>query len=518
MSGASVPVLSVLDRLREKRQAALPSRIPRTPRGRPWYPLSDGQEQFWLIEQMEPGNTAYNITAAVRFAGPLDSAALKSALAEIVCRHETLRTTFRATAAGPVQVIDPAPPISGFPLRLVDLAGIANAAGVSTVDREVERLALLEGGIPFDLTRGPLLRVTLLRLGPVDHLLLLATHHIVSDGWSMRVLLRETRLLYQALREQHPSPLPDLPLQYVDFVEWQHSWLESGRAARQLAYWQRQLGEELSVLQLPGDRPRPAVQTSRGAVHYMPLHGRLAREVNVLRRQTGATPFVVLLAAFQTLLHRLSGQREILVGFPIANRQRAEIQNLIGLFVNTLVLRADFPAGGSFLGLLSSLSKAALDAFENQDIPFGKVVEVVQPERKLSHTPIFQASFSYQNMEAPRWGLAGLKLTLRDFARDTSMFDFSLSFREDPGEPGLAGEIEYSTDLFDAATIARYAGQLKVLIAGIVADPERRIADLPLLTAAEEEQVRRWNDTAVAFPRADTCLQAAHRRASGKNP
>jgi amino acid adenylation domain-containing protein len=492
LTGETAPALAVLDRLRAKRQAALPSHIPRTPRGRPSYPLSYGQEQLWFIDQMEPGNagnTAYNITAALELAGPLDPAALASALAEVVRRHETLRTTFRSTAAEPVQVIAPAEPAAGFPLRLVDLAGIARPAVDRAVEQEIERLARLEGRIPFDLTRGPLLRVALLRLGPEDHLLLFATHHIVSDGWSMRVLLRETRLLYQAFRERRLSPLPDLPVQYVDFVEWQRRWLDSERAARQLAYWQRQLGTELPVLQLPADRPRPAVQSSRGAVHYLVLPGHLTRAVNALQRQAGATPFVILLAAFQTLLHRLSGQREILVGTPIANRQRTEIQDLIGLFVNTLVLRAELPAGGSFLELLSRLSQAALGAFENQELPFGRVVAAVQPERALSHTPIFQASFSYQNMEAPRWGLAGLELTVRNFARDSSMFDFSLSFREDPGEEGLAGEIEYGTDLFDASTVARYAGQLEVLIAGIVADPERRIADLPLLAASERQQV-----------------------------
>jgi amino acid adenylation domain-containing protein len=513
LPGETAPALAVLDRLRAKRQAALPSHIPRNPRGRPSYPLSYGQEQLWLIDQMEPGNagnagnTAYNITAALELAGPLDPAALASALAEVVRRHETLRTTFQSTAAGPVQVIAPAEPAAGFPLRLVDLAGIARPAADRAVEQEIERLARLAGRLPFDLTRGPLLRVALLRLGPEGHLLLFATHHIVSDGWSMRVLLRETRLLYQAGRERRPSPLPDLPVQYVDFVEWQRRWLDSERAARQLAYWQRQLGTELPVLQLPADRPRPAVQSSRGAVHYLVLPGHLTRAVNALQRQTGATPFVILLAAFQTLLHRLSGQREILVGSPVANRQRTELQDLIGLFVNTLVLRAELPAGGSFLELLSRLSQAALGAFENQELPFGRVVAAVQPERALSHTPVFQASFSYQNMEAPRWGLAGLELTVRNFARDSAMFDFSLSFREDPGEEGLAGEIEYGTDLFDASTVARYAGQLEVLIAGIVADPERRIADLPLLTAAEEEQLRQWNDTAVAFPWAEACLQ-----------
>jgi amino acid adenylation domain-containing protein/FkbM family methyltransferase len=507
------PVNAVLERLRAKRESALPTRIQRVSRERSSFPLSDSQERLWLIDQLQPGNAAYNITAAVRFEGQLKAAGLEFALAEIVRRHEALRTTFHAENEAPVQIVAPARPgtsAPSFPLSIVDLGGLPTAGS------EVERLAREEVEAPFDLARGPLLRVVLLRLGPEAHLLLLTLHHIVSDGWSMRVLLRETRILYQAFLESRPSPLPELPVQYADFAEWQRRWLASESAGRQMAYWKRQLGDHQPVLQIPSDRPRPLAQTMRGRTHRLVLPRDLSEEVNRLSRSAEVTTFVVLLAAFQTLLHRLSGQGEILVGFPIASRKRAEIQDLIGFFANTLVLRADFPARASFRNLLGRLHEAALGAYDHQELPFGRLVKELQPERHFGHSPLFQAAFVYQNMEAPNWELPGLRLTSVSFDRHTSMFDLTLYLQDGP--EGLEGEIEYSTDLFDATTVERYAAELEVLLAGIVADPEREISALPLLTAAEDRLLLSANDTSVLYARGAACLDELIREQAGRTP
>jgi amino acid adenylation domain-containing protein len=498
LSRGETPINAVLDRLRAKRESALPTRIPRISRDRASFPLSDSQERLWLIDQLQPGNTAYNITVTVKFEGSLKPSALDLALAEIVGRHEALRTTFHTENGAPAQVVAPAELAQDSLLRRVDLSRLA------VTGPEVERLAHEEAEAPFDLARGPLLRLGLLRISPEEHILLLTLHHIVGDGWSMRVLLHETRILYHAFLESRPSPLPELTLQYVDFADWQHRWLGSASAARQMAYWKQQLEEHQPILQMPTDRPRPLAQTMRGRTHRLVLSLELSQRVNTLSRNSGVTSFVVLLATFETLLHRLSGQLEILIGFPIANRKRVEIQDLIGFFANTLVLRADFPAGASFQNLLGRLHEAALSAYDHQELPFGRLIKELQPERHLSHSPLFQAAFVYQNMEAPEWELSGLLLTPCNFNRHTSMFDLTLVLKDGP--EGLEGELEYSTDLFDATTMARYAAHLEVLLAAVTQDPTREISHLPLLSAAEEHLVLSANDTAVDYARGSCCL------------
>ncbi len=489
------PIRSVFDRLRAKRESALPTRIPRLARDGGAYPLSDGQERLWFIDRMLPGNAAYNIAAAVEMAGSLDLAAFAAALIEIVRRHETLRTNFPAVGDQPVQVISP---VAGSPLHQVDLGGLADGRRIA------DRLAGGLAAAPFDLVDGALLRVGLLRLGAEEHRLVLVLHHIVSDGWSLRILLRETRLLYQAFLKRRPSPLPELAVQYVDFVDWQRHWLTGDAAARQLADWKRELGERPPVLQLPVDRPRPAVQSLRGRSLPLILPLGLSAEISALTRSAEVTPFITLLAAFQALLHRLSGQPDILVGFPIANRKRPEIQDLIGFFVNTLVLRARFSAGLRFRDLLRSTHEAALGAHANQELPFGRLVKELQPARQTSYSPLVQVAFAYQNLEAASWNLPGLRLTPRDVPRASAMFDLQLDLKEEP--LGFAGEIEYSTDLFDTATVSRWAGYLATLLAAVVADPERRVADLPLMSAAEAQQLYEANDTAVRFAAGARCL------------
>ncbi|RMF36691.1 MAG: non-ribosomal peptide synthetase, partial [Chloroflexi bacterium] len=352
-------------------------------------PLSFAQQRLWFLDQLAPNTPLYNIPDAIRLRGPLDVAVLERSLNEIVRRHESLRTTFRATDGKPVQVIAPT---LKLPLPLVDLSGLPKAAR----EAEVQRLATEEAQRPFDLSRGPLLRVTLLRLGDEEHVALLTMHHIISDGWSMRVLVQELAALYDAFSHGRPSPLPDLPIQYADFALWQREWLQGEVLEEQLAYWKQQLSGSPPVLELPTDRPRPPVQSFRGAHRPFMLPRPLSQAIKALCRREGVTPFMLLLAAFQTLLHRYTGQDDISVGTPIANRNRAEIEGLIGYFANTLVLRTDLSGDPPFRELLKRVREVALGAYAHQDLPFEMLVDALQPERDLSHTPLFQVMFVLQ--------------------------------------------------------------------------------------------------------------------------
>ena len=480
---------AVMARLREKREAALPTRIPRIAREGGAFRLSSGQQRFWFIEQLQPGNPAYNISAAVRFSGPLDVTALRRSLTAIVDRHESLRTTFHEGPQGPVQVVAPAGGAGAFPLPVLDLSSLADP------DEEVRSLAREEAALPFDLSCGPLLRVAVLRLGPEEHVLLLTLHHIVSDGWSMAVLLADAQVLYEANVSGRVPDLSELPIQYVDYAAWQHEWLRSAACERQREYWRERLGGLSTVLQLPSDRPRPAVRTPWGNKQFLALPGDLRDALLALARDEKVTPFVLFLAAWDTLLYRLSGQADIPVGTAVANRNRAEVRDLIGFFVNTLVLRAGMRGGMSFRELLRTLSQVALEAFENQELPFDQLVGELQPERQLSHTPLFQAAFAFQNVPMPAWELAGLRLSPLWIDSGTSMFDLTLDLKDQPER--IAGWLEYSTDLFDAATVARFAGHLEMLLRGIADNPSRRLSELPLLTVPERQQIREWSSSSA---------------------
>ena len=362
-------------------------------------PLSFAQERLWFIDRLEPGSAVYNIPVAWRLDGALDEAALERALGEIVRRHEALRTTFREVDGSPVQVIAP---FGGFTLPVEDLSGLGEA------DREVEarRRATEEAMRPFDLAAGPLFRAALLRLGEESHVLLLSMHHIVSDGWSMGVLFRELSALYAAYREGRESPLPELAVQYADYAVWQREHLRGERLERQLSYWRERLAGAPELLELPTDHPRPAVQTYRGASERIELPGELLERLRALGRSEGATLYMVVLSAFQVLLSKYSGSEDIVVGSPIAGRTRDEVAGLIGFFVNTLVLRTDLGGDPSFREVLRRVREVTLGAYEHQELPFEKLVAELQPERSLSHSPLFQVSFSLDDAEESGSGAA----------------------------------------------------------------------------------------------------------------
>ncbi|HEY4562918.1 MAG TPA: condensation domain-containing protein, partial [Thermoanaerobaculia bacterium] len=371
---------------RRTEAASVPPLVPVPREGDP--PLSFAQQRLWFVDQLEPGSPLYNMPGALRVEGPLDGAVLARCLGEIVRRHEALRTVFAALEGSPVQVILPAVP---FPLPVVDLSALP--------EREALALALLreEARRPFDLAQGPLLRGLLLRLGSQDHAVALTLHHIAGDGWSLGALVREIATLYPAFAAGRPSPLPELPVQYADFALWQRSWLRGEILGSEIGWWAKELAGLPPLLELPTDRPRPAVLSYRGVARPVRLPAGLTRQMEALARREGATLFMVLLAGFQALLARISRQDGLAVGSPIAGRNRIEIEGLIGFFVNTLVLRGDLAGEPSFRELLDRVREAAMAAHTHQDLPFEKLVEELAPERSLAHSPLFQVMFGLQN-------------------------------------------------------------------------------------------------------------------------
>jgi amino acid adenylation domain-containing protein/thioester reductase-like protein len=459
-------------------------------------PLSFAQERLWFLDQLMPENPFYNVIEAVRLAGSLNAIALEQSLNEIIKRHETLRTIFTTVDGQPVQVIQ-----DSYNCKL----SVVNLQRVPKTEREalVLQLATKEAQQLFDLTKGPLLRFTLLQLDEQEYILLLNLHHILCDDWSLGVLFEELTDLYQAFSTGKPSPLPELGIQYADFAIWQRQWLEEVQP-KQLAYWQQQLAE-LPSLQLPTDRPRPAVPTYRGALQSVVLPKTLTAALKALSQQEGVTLYMTLLAAFQTLLFRYTSSEDIPVGSAIANRHQPNVQKLIGFFANTVVLRTDLSGSPSFLMLLARVREVALAAYAYQDLPFEKLVAQLQPERDLSRQPLFQVVFALQNV-APITGLKlpGLETTSVQIDNGTAKFDLFLQLSDTP--EGLSGWIEYSADLFDAATISRMTEHFQTLLEGIVANPEQRISDLPLLREAERHQLLvEWNDTQTDYS-LDACI------------
>jgi amino acid adenylation domain-containing protein/non-ribosomal peptide synthase protein (TIGR01720 family) len=454
-------------------------------------PLSYAQQRLWFLDQLDPDTPLYNIPDAVRMCGQLDSAALERSLNEVARRHETLRTTFPSVGGKPVAHIAPQLQLS---LPITDLRGLADE------ERETEARRLIdeEARRPFNLARGPLVRAALLRLANDEHILLLTMHHIISDGWSTGVLVREVAELYAAFAAGRAAPLPELPIQYVDFAAWQRQWLQNETLDAQLDYWRRRLDGATTALELPTDRPRPAVQSPRGAHLMFALPAALSEQLNALSRQENATLFMTLLAAFQILLHRYSGQDDITVGTPIANRTRRDIEELIGCFINTLALRGDLSGAPTFRELLGRAHETALEAYAHQDVPFEMVVDAVQPERDLSRTPLFQAMFILQNTPVGPLALPGLTLQPLEIENSASTFDLTLTMEEGPN--GLRGALEYCTDLFDASTAERMMRHFQILLEGITADPDRPIAHLPLFDQGELKQILvDWNATQVDF-------------------
>jgi amino acid adenylation domain-containing protein/FkbM family methyltransferase len=432
------------------------------------HPMSFPQQRLWLLDQIAPDNAAYTVVGALRLVGELDVDVLRASLTDVVARHEALRTVFGSVDGEPVQLIVPAGEVE---LRVRDLGPAGAAAGAAELGELVWRAV----GGPFDVARGPLLRGLLVRLGPARHLLVVAVHHIVCDGWSLGLLLSEISERYRARSGGASQPLPELPIQYGDYARWQRDWVAGPELAEQVDYWTRALAG-LTPLALPTDRPRPAVQSFRGAT--VPVELDVVAQVRRLAQESGATEFMVLLTAYIVLLARWSGQSDLAVGSPVATRPWPELEQLVGFFVNMLVLRADVPAGATFRELLAQVREATLAAHAHRDVPFEMLVEHLRPERDLSRSPLFQVAFALDNSPLPRVSVPGLAMRPVALPGHTAKFDLTLSLTETGA--GFVGELEYSTDLFDASSMARLVEQYQLLLGHALAAPDTGVLDLPL--------------------------------------
>ncbi|MBD2234787.1 non-ribosomal peptide synthetase [Phormidium tenue] len=452
-------------------------------------PLSFAQQRLWFLYQLAPHNPFYNVPAAIHLKGALDRSALERSLQEIVHRHAALRTRFTTVDGQPVQVVEPN---ANVELAVVNLQAVA----ISERDRIRQQLAAAEAQRPFNLTTDSLVRMTLLHFDAAESVLLLTMHHIVADGWSLGILIRELGYFYTAFVEDRSPTLPPLPIQYADFARWQHNWLQGEVLEKQLSYWRQQL-QDLPVLELPSDRPRPAVQTYRGATYPVHISPALSQALETFSQQSGTSLFMTLLAAFQTLLYRYTGQEDIAIGTPIANRHRSEVEGLIGFFVNSLVMRSELSGNPTFRELLEQVRQVALGAYEHQDLPFEKLVEELDPDRDLSRNPLFQVAFALQNAPMQPLDLPALTLEPAPLDSASTRFDLEVHLWEPAhglksfwrSQDGLGGFISYSTDLFDRDRIARLVGHFKTLLEGIVANPDARLSDLPLLTPEENQQI-----------------------------
>jgi len=459
--------------------------------------LSFAQQRLWFLNQLEPDSAFYNNPLALRLQGRPEVSVLAATLSEVVRRHEVLRTRFAAVEGRPSQVIEPATAVS---LPMVDLSGLS----VDLREAEARELAGTEAARPFDLMRGPLLRPLLLRLDPAEHVVLLTLHHIASDAWSLGILAREVSQLYTAFSEGRPSPLPELPVQYADYAVWQRSRLSGEVLSAELSYWREGLAGLPPRLELPTDRPRPAVQTYRGSQRPLFIPEPLSRALHELGRREGVTLFMALLAGFTVLLGRLSGQDDLAVGTPIAGRNRLETEGLIGFFINTLVLRGRLSGEPTFRELLAQVREETLGAYAHQELPFEKLVDELQPERSLAHAPLFQVMFTLQNAPRQELRLGPLELAPVETERQTTKFDLELMATETSG--GVQLMLQYSADLFEAATTDRMLSALEALLTGVVEVPDRRVSELSLLTREERDRVLvEWNQTSVE-PGHTVCL------------
>jgi amino acid adenylation domain-containing protein/thioester reductase-like protein len=478
----------LLQQLKQKKNKASHNKIQPQGRDTKVFPLSFAQQRLWFFNQLEPDSCAYNIPTAVRLIGYLNVTALSLSINEIIRRHETLRTTFSIENGEAVQIIHEA---SEFQLLVIDLQALSE----TEQQNQVTQLAKLEAQKPFNFEE-PLLRVTLLQLGATENVILFTMHHIISDGWSTGILIKELTALYQAFSTNTSCILPELPIQYADFGVWQRNWLQGEVQQTQLNYWKQKLAGTLAVLDLPTDRARGAIQTDRGASASVTLPKSLSEELKNLCQQQGVTLFMTLLAAFKLLLYRYTQQNDIIVGTPIANRNRSEIEGLIGFFVNTLVLRTDLGGNPSFRELLRRVREVTLGAYAHQDLPFEQLVDSLQPERDLSHNSLFQVMFILQNAPTEDLRLKELTLSPVLVENQTANFDLTLSMVET--EQGISGWFEYNTDLFDAARINRMIGHFQTLLAGIVANPDSRLSELPILTELERRQILElWNSSYI---------------------
>jgi amino acid adenylation domain-containing protein len=497
-------------RLKEKRASLEIQTIPRRMGSDP-DPMSFAQQRLWFLDQLEPGGAHYNNPLGLHLKGHLNVVVLQRCLDEIVRRHEPLRTRFETVEGRPVQVVEP---ITSLGMLLIDLSSLPEE------QREAEALRLCteETRRPFDLAHGPVLRAKLFRLGTEEHIFLLVVHHIALDGWSEGVLIRELMTLYQVFCEGKPSPLPELPIQYADYAVWQRERLRGEVLESQLNYWTKQLEGAPTLLELPADRPRPAIQSHRGARLSYELPQLLPALAELSRRE-GVSLFMTLLAAFQTLLHRYTGLEDIVIGSAFAGRNRVELESLIGMFVETLALRGDLAGNPTFRTLLQRTSEVCLEAFAHQDLPFEQLVAALQPKRDMSHSPLFQVMIELLNVPAETASFPELKVTKVELSTGASQFD--LTFHVFPvSERGESLEVlvEYSTDLFDAASIERMVGHYRRLLEGIISDADQKISDLPLLTESERHQILvKWNQTEVDYPK-DWCLHQLFEAQAERTP
>ena len=505
-------VSGLAEHVERARQEA--ERLPAFPPLKPYQkeghvPLSFSQQRLWFIQQLEPDNASYNISGAMQIDGDLDAGILEQSFQEVVRRHESLRTRFILENDRPVQDIMSEVELT---MPLVELQDLPEDEQL----HEVHRLATEEAQKLFDLTKCPLLRVTLLQQGPASFALLVTMHHIISDGWSLGVLIEEVMTLYNAFSKGFSSPLPELPVQYADFALWQQEWLQGEILEQQLAYWKQQLSGEIPVLELPTDRPRPSRQSSNGATHYFSFPQQLSEDLKRLSRQQGSTLFMTLLAAFKVLMFRYTGQEDILIGSPIANRHRSELESLIGMFVNTLIYRSDLSGEPLFSDLLAQVKQTALENYRHQDLPFEKLVDELQIERDLSHPPLFQAMFVLQNAPMQEIDISGLAVRPIEIETGTAMFDLLLSMTETG--PQLEGSLEYNTDLFDAERIQRMLSHFQHLLESIAENPARSISELPMLSEQERHRMLvEWNDTTLEYP-AGICLHHFFERQAERTP
>ncbi|CAG0937717.1 nonribosomal peptide synthetase DhbF [Thermoflexales bacterium] len=464
--------------------------IPRASRSGP-LALSFAQQRLWFMDQLAPGTSAYHIPQAVRLIGAVNLSALEHSLNEIISRHEALRTTFESTGDEPFQRI-----VTELllPLSLIDLATLT----LPEREAQLRQIMSAEATRLFNLTHGPLLRVTLIKLTEQEHVLLVVMHHIISDGWSIGIFVREMLALYAAFRADQSASLPELPIQYADYALWQRQWLSGEMLEQQMAYWKQQFSGELPVLQLPTDHPRPPVQTFRGAKQAFAIPAQVVTGLHAVGRNSDATLFMTLLAAFQTLLYRYTGQTDLIIGTPIANRPREETEGLIGFFVNTLALRVKLDNNPTFSDLLRQVREVTLGAYAHQELPFDRLIDELHLLRDLSHAPLFQVLFVLQNAPMPAIELPDLTMLPLEMDNQAAQFDLTLSMTEQPH--GLLGLVEYNTDLYEAVTIQRLIAHFQTLLANIACQPQQHLLEFKLLTELEQQLFREWNPTPAAYP------------------
>src|SRR6202158_5261718 len=474
-------------------------------------PASFAQDRLWFLDQLEPGTAAYHLVRAFRITGPLNVNALTSAIGAVIRRHESLRTIFESVDGEARQVVLSDVDVQVPILNLADLPE-------SEREREALRIASEEGRKPFDLTRGPLLRTALLQLSRDQYILVLAMHHIITDGWSISILFRELAHCYEAYASGREPQLPELPIQYVEYAQWQREYIAGELLAKQVEYWKNKLAGAQTILDLPTDRPRPTTHSWHGATEELIFDGQVLAALKEFAQTEGATLFMVSMAAFQALLWRYTSQDSILVGTPTAARSQIEIENLVGFFVNTLVFRADFTPDMTFRDLVRQVRACALEAYTHQDVPFEKLVEELLPQRSMNNSTLFQVMFTFQNIPKQVFEISGLKMKELEFETGIAKFDLAVEAFEDDDDGGFHCRFEYNTDLFEKQTILRERGHSRNLVNVVLKNPDVPVARIPLMDDGEREQtVVQWNNTAADYP-GDLHIHAAFERQAARTP